>query len=116
VPRDPKQFSILDHYAEHLRRFQDQELLSELEKQGFKIEKVLYLGWPSMRSIVGLYSILYKLLNLDHGKATEKRWGSRSTINSIVNSIFYLCLKIDNFFSGLPFGTTIVVHAKKVGL
>lgn len=113
VPRDRKQFSILDQYADHLRRFEDLELLTVLEKRDFRIAEVRYLGWPSMRSIVGIYSYLHKLLRLDHGKATEKRWGSRSKLNWLVNWLFYRCLKIDNFFSAFPVGTTIVVHAVK---
>src|SRR5207253_2140006 len=48
VPRDPRQFSVLDSYAGHLRRFHDQELLAELQS-GYEQITVRRLGFPSMR-------------------------------------------------------------------
>src|SRR6185295_8696138 len=51
VPRDPRQFSVLDSYAGHLRRFQDEELLDELQSDYEQIS-MRRLGFPAMRMIV----------------------------------------------------------------
>ena len=113
VPRDPRQFSVLDEYADHLRRFRDTEILNELENSEFHCLKVRYLGWPFMRSIVGVYSFLHKVLGISHEKTTQTRWGNESGIHALANNIFYLCLKVDNLFSFCQLGTTLVVSAEK---
>lgn len=112
VPRDPNQFSVLDSYAGHLRRFRDKELFSEL-RDSYEQIVVRRLGWPFMRSIVWIYTRLLSLSGRTHASQSQALWREPSLGKRLVVTIFYLLLKIDNLFAGFPLGTTLVVRAHK---
>jgi SAM-dependent methyltransferase len=112
VPRDPNQFSVLDSYAGHLRRFRDQELLSEL-LDGYDQILVRRLGWPFMRSIVWIYTHVLSLSGRTHASQSQALWRKPSLAKRLVVTIFYFLLKIDNLFAGFALGTTLVLRARK---
>lgn len=114
VPRDPNQFSVLDSYAGHLRRFREEELLGELP-ESYEHILVRRLGWPFMRSIVWIYTRLLSLSGSTHASQSQALWREPSPGRRLVVAIFYLLLKIDNLFAGFPLGTTLVVRAQKRG-
>jgi len=112
VPRDPRQFSVLDSYAGHLRRFRDHELLAEL-RSGYEQITVRRLGCPSMRLIVWAYTSALKLSKRTHASQSQSLWRAPSAAKRLAVAAFYRLLKFDNLFSRLPFGATLVVRAKK---
>jgi SAM-dependent methyltransferase len=111
VPRDPRQFSVLDSYAGHLRRFRDEELLAEL--RGYDQITVRRLGFPSMRGIVWAYTTALKLVGGSHARQSQSLWREPGPLKRLAVATFYRLLKFDNLFAGLPLGTTLVVRAKK---
>jgi SAM-dependent methyltransferase len=112
VPRDPRQFSALDSYAGHLRRFRDEELLAELHA-GYDQITVRRLGFPSMRTIVWAYTTIIRLIGRSHASQSQSLWREPSPLRRLATEIFYRLLKFDNLFAGLPLGTTLVVRAVK---
>ena len=114
VPRDPGQFSVLDSYAGHLRRFRDHELLAEL-RAGYEQITVRRLGFPSMRMIVWAYTSALKLTDRSHASQSQSLWRAPGPANRLAVAAFYMLLKFDNLFSRLPLGATLVVRAKKRG-
>jgi SAM-dependent methyltransferase len=112
VPRDPRQFSVLDSYAGHLRRFRDAELLAELQ-DGYEQITVRRLGFPSMRAIVWAYTSALKLTGRSHASQSQSLWREPDSAKKLAVAAFYLLLKFDNLFSRLPLGATLVVRAKK---
>jgi len=112
VPRDPRQFSVLDTYAGHLRRFRDRELLAELQS-GYEQITVRYLGFPSMRAIVWAYTRVLKLTHRSHASQSQSLWRKPGPAKRLAVAAFYRLLKFDNLFARLPLGTTLVVRAKK---
>jgi SAM-dependent methyltransferase len=112
VPRDPGQFSVLDSYAGHLRRFRDHELLAEL-RSGYEQISVRYLGFPSMRAIVWAYTGALKLTGRSHASQSQSLWREPGPAKQLAMAVFYLLLKFDNLFARLPLGATLVVRARK---
>src|SRR5262249_10302952 len=112
VPRDPHQFSVLDSYAGHLRRFREAELLAELQN-GYDQIAVRRLGFPSMRAIVWAYTSLLKLTGRSHARQSQSLWREPGLAKQLAIAAFYLLLKFDNLFSRLPLGATLVVRARK---
>jgi SAM-dependent methyltransferase len=113
VPRDPHQFSVLDSYAGHLRRFRDVELIREL-RRSYHDFVVRRLGWPSMRSIVWVYTHLLILSGRSHASQSQSLWREPRLAQRLSVNLFYRLLKLDNLFARLPFGTTLVVRARKL--
>jgi SAM-dependent methyltransferase len=112
VPRDPRQFSALDQYAGHLRRFQEEELLAELRPDYDQIT-VRRLGFPSMRGIVWAYTRALALSGRSHASQSQSLWREPSPARRLAIALFYRMLKLDNLFAGLPLGTTLVIRARK---
>lgn len=112
VPRDPGQFTVLDRYAGHLRRFRDAELLEALS--GYEQITVRRLGFPSMRAIVWAYTTLLQLGRGSHASQSQALWREPTLARRLALVLFYWLLKFDNFFSALPLGATLVVRARKV--
>ena len=112
VPRDPRQFSALDSYAGHLRRFRDTDLLDEL-RNGYEQVTVRRLGFPSMRAIVWAYTSALKLTGRSHASQSQALWREPGPAKRLAVVAFYLLLKFDNLFSSLPLGATLVIRAQK---
>jgi SAM-dependent methyltransferase len=112
VPRDPRQCSVLDSYAGHLRRFRDQELLAEL-RGGYEQLAVRRLGFAGMRGMVWAYTPALKLSVGSHASLSQVLWREPGMAKRLAITMFYRLLKFDNLFSRLPLGTTLVVRARK---
>lgn len=112
VPRDPRQFSVLDSYAGHLRRFREEEVIAEL-RDGYEQFVMRRLGWPSMRTIVWGYTRFIALTGRSHARQSQTLWRQPRLRSRLAVAIFYRLLKFDNLFARLPFGTTLVVRARK---
>jgi SAM-dependent methyltransferase len=114
VPRDPKQFTMLDEYGGHLRRFGDEELVGALRDSCEDIY-VRRPGWPTMRCIVWGYTKALTILGRTYESEARTLWREPSRLKRLAIWITYRLLKFDDLFAGLPFGTHIVVRARKRG-
>jgi len=112
APRDPGQFSVLDSYGGHLRRFRDEELLDELRKN-YEELFVRQPGFPTMRAIVWAYTRLLALRGQTYATAARTLWRRPSLFQRLAIALNYRLLKFDNLFAGLPFGTHLVVRGRK---
>jgi SAM-dependent methyltransferase len=112
VPRDPGQFSVLDRYAGHLRRFRDAELLEALAEDYDRVT-IRRLGFPSMRTIVFLYTSLLHFSGGSHARQSQSLWREPNRARRLALALFYRTLKFDNVFAALPLGTTLVIRARK---
>ncbi len=113
VPRDPAQYSVLDTYAGHIRRFQDEELCAALDP-GYREVTIRRLGFPSMRLIVWLYTTALRLSGGSHAQQSQALWREPTLARRLYLTTFYRLLKFDNLFATLPLGATLVVRARKL--
>ncbi|OGG14336.1 hypothetical protein A2773_03495 [Candidatus Gottesmanbacteria bacterium RIFCSPHIGHO2_01_FULL_39_10] len=108
TPNDPKQWNLLDDYAEHVRRFK----LNEVEKalKEFKKIKIFTIGFPFHRMVITLYNQLLKLRKRHHEAKSFRK-------NKIFHGFYYLVgtifLRLDDLFRFTPWGTTIVAIGEK---
>lgn len=108
TPHSMSQWSILDDYANHLRRYSIREFNTILKD--FTSFEIFTIGFPFMRLTILLYNWLIK--------KTSKKHSSTSLLQSDLYLKYYipilsLLLKVDDLFNFLPLGTTIIVVAKK---
>jgi len=112
VPRDPGQFTPLDSYSGHLRRFRDEELLGEL-RQDYEALIVRQPGFPTMRAIVWVYARLLALCGQTYAVQARTLWRAPGFFQRLAIPLNYRLLKFDNLFAGLRFGTHLVVRGRK---
>jgi 2-polyprenyl-3-methyl-5-hydroxy-6-metoxy-1,4-benzoquinol methylase len=108
TPNDPSQWNMLDEYAEHVRRFQLWQVRKALNK--FTILKLYTIGFPFHRLILTAYSAILKITKHKHEAKTFRK-------NVLFRNFYYIMgnvvMQIDNVFSRLPWGTTIIAIVRK---
>lgn len=107
VPHDPKQFSVLDEYAGHLRRFEQHEILGALD--GLQVQSSM-AGYPSFRAITWVYDRALRISGHRHAPEALRR---QRGLGLLVSRLMYGLSKLDNAFGDLGWGTTLVVRAVK---
>lgn len=107
APHDAKQWTILDDYAEHKRRFSINEIKFLLAD--FEIIELYTVGFPLTRVFFWLYHRGLRQIKFDH-QATKSK--SRLTMRLYWQFLAFV-LKIDEAFNSLNRGTNIVVFALK---
>lgn len=111
TPNDPKQFSVLDEYAGHVRRFRWAELASGLS--GFTVLQAYTVGFPMTRAVHWSYTkVALPLLFREH--APQEMWKQGSLYERLVAGSLYRLARFDDLFNSLRLGTTWVVKACKV--
>ena len=108
VPHDPSQYSILDSYGGHLRRFTISQLKEDLSK--FQIIDCFTIGFPFMKMMVWLRVFILNIFRKE--PSPEKLWSS-FLFRKVFSFLSYKLTKIDNFFIRLNKGTNIICKAKK---
>ena len=110
TPNDPAQFSVLDEYAGHVRRFRWNELQSGLKE--FSIERVFTVGFPLTRTLHWSYTrILLPLVFRTH--SPERMWREDSWYRRVGARAAYRFARLDDLFNSWKLGTTWVVKARK---
>ncbi len=111
TPNDPKQFSVLDEYAGHVRRFHWAELSAGLS--GFTVLEAFTVGFPLTRAVHWSYTrIALPLLFKEH--APQEMWQQGSLYQRLVAGSLYRLAQFDDLFNSFRLGTTWVVKACKV--
>jgi len=108
VPHDPAQFTVIDEYAGHYRRFHAADIVAALD--GFQV-RYFTTGFPFVRLITWAYTLMLRVTGRRH--APQKLWQRGSPYRSIGSRIMYYLDRVDNLFNRLNLGTTLVVQAKK---
>jgi len=112
TPNDPAQFSVLDEYAGHVRRFRWEELHSGLGR--FAVVKAFTVGFPLTRALHWTYTrVALPLLFKEH--SPERMWQEGSLYQRVGAQATYRLAQIDDLFNSLKLGTTWVVKARKLG-
>jgi SAM-dependent methyltransferase len=110
TPNDPKQFSVLDEYAGHVRRFRWAELQSGLSR--FTVLKAFTVGFPFTRAVHWTYTRLaLPLVFRQHDP--DRMWRPGSIYERLGAEVFYRLAKFDDLFNSLKWGTTWVVKARR---
>ncbi len=106
TPHDMAQWSILDEFGHHLRRFSQQDLVNLLS--GFQIKKIYTVGFPFHRLTIWVYTHTRRLFGLHHGDHLSGYFFSR-----IYAPVTLWLLRFDDWFNHLKMGTTWIVVAQK---
>ena len=111
TPNDPGQFSILDKYAGHVRRFRWAELSAGLSD--FEVLEAFTVGFPLTRAIHWAYTrVALPLFFKEH--SPERMWRTGSSYPRLWANAFYRFARFDDVFNSLGWGTTWVVKARKL--
>ncbi len=123
VPANQRAFGFADENAGHLRRYDEQELLSKLKPAGFLIEEWFNVGFPVNR----LYTWLFNFLNKKKFRQTNRSQTLTSGIRhkkayyggifdvlaKLSFPILTVIIQIDRLFINTSLGNNFVVFAKK---
>jgi SAM-dependent methyltransferase len=108
VPHDPAQFTVIDEFAGHYRRFKATDLLAELD--GFQTS-YFTTGFPFVRLITWSYTRFLRATGRRH--SPQRLWQPSSLYRNVGSRVMYGLDKVDNLFNGLNLGTTLVLRATK---
>lgn len=108
APNDPGQWTMLDDYARHIRRFTPDLLAEALA--GFKKNKIYTIGFPLHRLSLRLYHLIRKLQQKEHN---PQLFRLNSFIIRAYNLVGKLVLAIDDLVPPNNLGTTIIAIAEK---
>jgi len=107
TPNGPEQWSVIDDWAGHKRRY-TKESMHELLSKGFKITKFSYLGFP----IIRIYQLLLFRTMVKSKLASEKKT-KNSLIKTLMSRFLSFVFHFDKLFSWCKLGVGMVVVAKK---
>jgi ubiquinone/menaquinone biosynthesis C-methylase UbiE len=107
VPYDPNQFSILDTYNGHVRRFSYSQMVNDLRP--YKSKKIIITGFPFYRMLCRTYLLKLRLTGGQH--SNEELWTRRST--RIIARLIYPFCRCDNLFAFTRLGTNLIAVAEK---
>ena len=105
---NPKLWSFEDEWYGHVRRYKADELRNLFLRNGFKIEKMRFFGFPLMR----IYLYLFKFV-LKKKVGNEKKRTKKKSYSGIMNFLSYLFF-FDNLFSWCSLGNGLVLRAVKI--
>lgn len=107
VPCDPKQFSVLDTYGGHVRRFTVTQVEEDLRR--YRRHKIIVTGFPSYRLLVTAYLLRLRLTGGRH--SNEALWLKPST-RWIARLVYPFC-RLDNVFAFTRLGGHLIAIADK---
>ena len=110
APHDQGQWSVLDNYAGHHRRFRSQQLRDVLGSTGFTVIELFTVGFPFMRILLWAYGLYIKVSGKTHN---FRNYGKSVGYRFVYIPLVSLILRIDRFFDWIKKGTTIVIVARK---
>ncbi|MBI5788748.1 MAG: methyltransferase domain-containing protein [Candidatus Schekmanbacteria bacterium] len=105
LPHNQEYWTPHDTAAAHLRRYEKQELIEKLQKNGFKVLRGFTWGYP-------LYNLYYNLV-LKQLKP-ESTWEKKKGGVKVLAFLAYLLFFFDDFFIKGDKGRVLMVLAEKV--
>jgi len=107
VPHSQRQWTRLDEYAGHLRRFSS-TAVRELLADGFEVEGLETEGFPFARLLARLHDLTLRRSGEQHDFAVVES----SRLYKLYLRVMPLLLRVDHSLRRLRLGTTIVVVAR----
>jgi 2-polyprenyl-3-methyl-5-hydroxy-6-metoxy-1,4-benzoquinol methylase len=104
LPHRQEYWTRHDTAVAHLRRYEKQEVIKELQKNGFKVVRAFTWGYP-------LYHLYYNLL-LKQLKP-ETTWKKKGYFTRLVSCLCYLIFFFDDLFIKTNKGRMLIVLAEK---
>lgn len=115
VPAGPELWDTTDEWAGHIRRYSRENLCDLFKRNGFKVIRAFHWGFPLGRLYHALVSRpLYrkmgreKVLTHDNDQRVRKI-AHLNILSPFISKIF----RLDDLFNWLPFGTNLMLVAKK---
>lgn len=108
VPHDPAQWTILDDYAMHVRRFRKNELQKALH--AFTSVSITVIGFPFHRMVCTAYDIIMRIKKMKH---QPKLFRANRTVLHLYNIVGSTLLRIDDWFIFTQKGTALIAVAVK---
>jgi len=105
---NPKLWSFEDEWSSHVRRYKAGELRNLFLRNGFRIEKMRFFGFPLMR----IYLYLFRFVLIKKMKS-KKKTVERKSHHSLMNILSYIFF-FDNLFSWCSLGNGLVLRAVKI--
>lgn len=107
VPYKNKYWTKHDEFSGHFRRYEFDEIINKLKKNGFSIIEGFSWGWP----LFNIYHhVLLKNIN------SNIIYGKPNKFKSVVSSFLYYVFFFDDLFTHLPLGRRLFILAKKNNL
>jgi ubiquinone/menaquinone biosynthesis C-methylase UbiE len=107
VPYGPNQFSVLDTYNGHVRRFSYDQVMNDLRP--YRSKKIIITGFPFYRMLCRAYLLKLRLTGGQH--SNEELW-MRPFTRTIARLIYPFC-RFDNFLAFTRLGTNLIAIAEK---
>ena len=107
VPCGPKQFSVLDTYGGHVRRFTVAQVDDDLRP--YRRRKIMVTGFPTYRLLVMAYLLRLRLTGGQH--SNEALWLKPAT-RWIARLVYPFC-RFDNLFAFTRLGGHLIAVADK---
>jgi SAM-dependent methyltransferase len=105
VPHGMKYWGKNDEFAGHYRRFEKNQIETELKKLGFTIKESIVWGFP-------IYWLYYTFI-LNNTDPKENMSSKNSLIKKIASNVLYILFYFDDIFN-TTLGRRIFIVAKKV--
>ena len=111
VPANPKLWDESDEWAGHKRRYLKEDLINLFQRGGFSVEDVFYWGFPLVR----LWNRFVFLGWLSGRKDSGEKFtfNEPNSLKKLLIRIISTAFKFDNLFNRFPFGTGIILVARK---
>lgn len=117
VPADMRLWSDIDIFAEHKRRYSQNELQKKLEECGFKVERISYymtLLYPVLRLTRHLSTGHKGNDGPDHAEQVKKDAMKELQPSTFLNSLLFLIFSMECLiirYLNLPFGSSLICVA-----
>jgi len=109
VPQNPDLWSVEDDWVGHIRRYEKEELINLLEKNGFRINKINSIGFPLVRAYFYFFNKLVLKKKINKSKKTKEN----KFIHKIINIFSYIFF-FDTLFSWFNKGNWLILSATKI--
>jgi len=109
VPQNPNLWSVEDDWVGHIRRYEKEELINLLEKNGFRIDKINSIGFPLVRAYFYFFNKLVLKKKINKSKKTKEN----KFIHKIINIFSYIFF-FDILFSCFNKGNWLILDAIKI--
>ena len=105
VPAFQALWSYHDEFLDHKRRYTKDQLTNVLKMNGFEKVKVTY-------AFSFIFPLVYLIRKLSKGKESTQ---DLALPPMLINSILFLCGKVENILGGFPFfGTSVIGIYRKI--
>jgi ubiquinone/menaquinone biosynthesis C-methylase UbiE len=116
VPANSKLWGFDDEWAGHLRRYEEEELIDLLERNGIHAEEVRWWGFPTLRLYRHMVNRLWVDRIADKTKAAQQdSLMTKVGVSAKTSRLFASVFRIDELFDQQSRGIGLLVGGRKTG-